>query len=77
MATGGTYGDPGQLVGREAAVKQTGRFVAAARAAGYLPVVAGAAQVPGALALGTIERIEEIYSAADVVVSSSKREGTP
>jgi glycosyltransferase involved in cell wall biosynthesis len=74
------WGDPERvalLVGRGAAVKQTGLFVAAARDAGYLPVVAGASAVPGALALGTVAHIEEVYAAADVVVCSSRREGTP
>ena len=64
-------------VARPAAVKELGRFVAAARGAGYLPVVAGAAQVPGALALGTVRAIQDVYEACDVVVSASRREGTP
>jgi len=65
------------LVGRPAAVKQADRFAAAARATGYLPVVAGASHVHGALALGVVDRIEEVYAAADVVVCASQREGTP
>jgi len=65
------------LVGRAARVKQPQRFVAAARTAGYLPVIAGDDGVPGALGLGVVDRIEEIYAAADVVVCSSRREGTP
>jgi len=64
-------------VGRPAAVKDLPRFVVAARGAGYLPVVAGARHVPGAVALGRVERMEDLYAAADVVVSASKREGTP
>ena len=64
-------------VARPAAVKELGRFVAAARGAGYLPVVAGAAQVRGALALGTVCAIQDVYAACDVVVSASRREGTP
>ena len=47
------------------------------RAAGYLPVVAGDRGVTGALCLGVVDRIEDIYAAADVVVSCSRREGTP
>jgi glycosyltransferase involved in cell wall biosynthesis len=65
------------LVGRAAAVKDPARFVAAARGAGYLPLVAGARRVPGALALGRVERMENLYDAVDVVVSASRREGTP
>jgi len=65
------------MVGRPAAVKQPARFVAAARASGYLPVVAGADRIPGALCLGVVHNIEEIYAAADVVVCASRREGTP
>ena len=75
-----SWGDPRRvalMVGRAAAVKRPGRFVEAARAAGYLPVIAGAVGVPGALCLGTVERMEEVYAACDVVVCSSVREGTP
>jgi len=75
-----SLGDPMRialLVGRPAAVKDHARFVAAARGAGYLPVVAGAAPVPGALAVGHVERMENLYDAADVVVLASRREGTP
>jgi len=64
-------------VGRDAAVKDHGRFVRAARSAGYLPVVAGAGRVEGALALGTVDRIEDVYAACDVVVGASRAEGTP
>jgi glycosyltransferase involved in cell wall biosynthesis len=65
------------LVGRAAAVKDAPRFVAAARGAGYLPVVAGARRVPGALPLGHVERMENLYDAVDVVVLASRSEGTP
>jgi glycosyltransferase involved in cell wall biosynthesis len=65
------------LVGRPAAVKDHARFVEAARGAGYLPVVAGAPRVPGALALGHVGRMEDLYEASDVVVLASRREGTP
>jgi glycosyltransferase involved in cell wall biosynthesis len=65
------------LVGRPAAVKDHARFVAAARGAGFLPVVAGARHVPGALALGHVERMQDLYDAADAVVLASRREGTP
>ncbi len=65
------------LVGRPAAVKDHARFVAAARGVGYLPVVAGARRVPGALPLGHVERMENLYDAVDVVVCASRREGTP
>jgi len=65
------------LVGRPAAVKDHARFVAAARGAGYLPVVAGARRVPGAVCLGHVERMENLYDAVDVVVLASRREGTP
>ena len=74
------WGDPARValwVGRAARVKRPEAFVAAARRAGYLPVLAGASGVPGALCLGTVDRIEEIYAASDVVVCSSRREGTP
>ncbi len=66
-------------VGRAAAVKDHPRFVAAARAAGFLPVIAGATRITGALCLGTVPMaaMPEIYAAADVVVSSSAQEGTP
>lgn len=75
-----SFGDPQRvalLVGRAAAVKDHARFVAAARGAGYLPVVAGARRVAGALSLGHVERIEDLYDAADVVVLASRHEGTP
>ncbi|MFI5403596.1 MAG: glycosyltransferase family 4 protein, partial [Planctomycetota bacterium] len=65
------------LVGRPAAVKDHARFVAAARGSGYLPVVAGARRVPGALPLPHVERMENLYDAVDVVVLASRREGTP
>jgi len=74
------WGNPDRvalMVGRSAAVKQPERFVEAARAQGFLPVVAGAHDVRGALCLGVVSRIEEIYAAADVVVCTSRREGTP
>ncbi|MHC4451586.1 MAG: glycosyltransferase family 4 protein [Planctomycetota bacterium] len=74
------WGDPERValwVGRSAAVKRPGAFVEAAKAAGFLPVMAGTTGVPGALCLGVVDRIEEIYAAADVVVCSSRREGTP
>jgi len=74
------WGDPERValaVGRSAAVKDHARFVNAARGARYLPVVAGAAGVPGALALGHVDAMQDVYAAADVVVSSSRREGTP
>jgi glycosyltransferase involved in cell wall biosynthesis len=58
-------------------VKRPERFVAAARAAGYLPVVAGATGVRDALCLGSVDRMEDLYAACDVVVCSSRREGTP
>jgi len=75
-----TWGNPERvalMVGRPAAVKQPEHFVSVARASGYLPVVAGAGSVPGALCLGVVSRIEDVYAAADVVVCSSRREGTP
>jgi glycosyltransferase involved in cell wall biosynthesis len=75
-----SWGEPERValaVGRDAPVKRLDRFVAAARAAGYLPVVAGASHVRGALALGPVARIEDVYAAADVVVSASRNEGTP
>ncbi len=75
-----SLGDPERialLVGRPAAVKDHARFVAAARGAGYLPVVAGARRVPGALPLGHVERMENLYEAVDVVVLASRAEGTP
>jgi glycosyltransferase involved in cell wall biosynthesis len=74
------FGGPERValaVGRPAAVKDLSRFVHVSRQAGYLPVVAGADAVPGALALGRVDRMEEIYAACDVVVCSSRREGTP
>ncbi|MEM8883750.1 MAG: glycosyltransferase [Planctomycetota bacterium] len=74
------WGDPQRValqVGRAAAVKRHDRFVGAARAAGYLPVIAGATGVPGALCLGVVDAMEEIYAAVDVVVCASDREGTP
>lgn len=64
-------------VARPAAVKELGRFTEAAREAGYLPVVAGASAVRGAVALGHVEAMSDLYEAADVVVSASRREGTP
>ena len=64
-------------VARQAAVKDLARFVSASRAAGYLPVVAGSVQVPGALALGTVDAMQDVYEACDVVVSASRQEGTP
>jgi glycosyltransferase involved in cell wall biosynthesis len=64
-------------VGRPAAVKDLSRFVRASSEAGYLPIVAGASTVPGAVALGRVDRMQDIYAACDVVVCSSKREGTP
>jgi glycosyltransferase involved in cell wall biosynthesis len=75
-----SWGEPALValaVARRAPVKDLDRFVRASRAAGFLPVVAGARSVPGALALGGVERMEEIYAACDVVVCSSRREGTP
>ncbi len=74
------WGNPERValaVGRAAEVKDHARFVAAARGAKYLPVIAGADHVPGALALGHVEAMQDVYAAADVVVSSSRREGTP
>jgi glycosyltransferase involved in cell wall biosynthesis len=74
------WGDPERValwVGRAARVKRPGAFVEAARSAGYLPVVAGATGIPGALCLGVVDRMEEVYAAADVAVCSSRREGTP
>jgi len=74
------WGSPERValwVGRPARVKRPGRFVAAARAAGFLPVVAGATGIDGALCLGVVDRIEEVYAACDAVVCSSDREGTP
>jgi glycosyltransferase involved in cell wall biosynthesis len=75
-----SFGDPAHValaVGRPAAVKDFARFVRAARDAGYLPVVAGARDVPGAVALGHVEHMADLYAACDVVVSASRREGTP
>jgi glycosyltransferase involved in cell wall biosynthesis len=75
-----SWGDPALValaVARRAPVKDLDRFVRASRTAGYLPVVAGARSVPGALALGAVERIEDLYAACDAVVCSSRREGTP
>jgi len=75
-----SWGSPERValaVARPAAVKELGRFVEAARGAGYLPVVAGSARLPGALALGHVEAIQDAYEACDVVVSSSRSEGTP
>ncbi|MHC4731387.1 MAG: glycosyltransferase [Planctomycetota bacterium] len=75
-----SWGDPARValaVGRPAAVKDLARFVRAARGAGYLPVVAGARHVPGAVALGHVEHMTDLYAACDVVVSASRREGTP
>lgn len=74
------WGDPERValaVGRPARVKDFARFVRAASDAGYLPVVAGARDVPGAVALGHIEHMPDLYAACDVVVSASRREGTP
>ena len=64
-------------VGRASAVKDHARFVRAARRAGYLPVIAGAQRVPGALCLGTVSAMQDVYAACDVVVSASTHEGTP
>ncbi len=75
-----SFGSPERValaVGRGAAVKDHARFVEAARRAGFLPVVAGAQQVAGALALGHVEAMQDLYAASDVVVSSSRAEGTP
>jgi glycosyltransferase involved in cell wall biosynthesis len=75
-----SFGRPERValaVGRPAAVKDLHRVVRAARGAGYLPVVAGARGVPGALALGHVARMQDLYAACDVVVSASRREGTP
>jgi glycosyltransferase involved in cell wall biosynthesis len=75
-----SWGDPARValaVGRPAAVKDLARFVRAAGDAGYLPVVAGARPVPGAVALGHVEHMSDLYAACDVVVSASRREGTP
>ncbi|MFQ5843897.1 MAG: glycosyltransferase family 4 protein [Planctomycetota bacterium] len=75
-----SFGRPARValaVARPAAVKDLGRFVAAGRGAGARPVVAGAAHVPGALALGPVAAVQDLYAACDVVVSASRREGTP
>ncbi|MEE8103951.1 MAG: glycosyltransferase family 4 protein [Planctomycetota bacterium] len=75
-----SWGDPERValaVARPVAGKGLARFAAASRAAGYLPVVAGADRVKGALALGIVDRVEELYAACDVVVSASRAEGTP
>jgi len=75
-----SLGDPERIalgVGRAAAVKDHARFVAAAREAGYLPVIAGARRVTGAVALGRVEGMQDLYAACDVVVCASRREGTP
>ena len=75
-----TFGDPERValaVGRAARVKDHARFVAAARAAGYLPVIAGATGVSGALCLGHVAAMADLYAACDVVVSASRAEGTP
>jgi glycosyltransferase involved in cell wall biosynthesis len=75
-----SFGNPPRValaVGRPAAVKDFARFVRASRDAGYLPVVAGARHVPGAVALGHVEHMPDLYAACDVVVSASRREGTP
>jgi glycosyltransferase involved in cell wall biosynthesis len=75
-----SLGDPERialLVGRDVPLKGHGRFVAAARQAGFLPVVAGARRVPGALALGHVDRMQDLYDAVDVVVCASHAEGTP
>jgi len=74
------FGNPDLValcVGRAAAVKDMARFVEAARAAGFLPVVAGAAAVRGAVALGHVDAMQDLYAAADVLVCASKAEGTP
>jgi glycosyltransferase involved in cell wall biosynthesis len=74
------WGSPRRValaVARKAAVKDLPRFVEAARGAGYLPVVAGVSRLPGALALGHVAEMSDLYEAADVVVSSSRSEGTP
>lgn len=75
-----SFGSPALValaVARRAPVKDLSRFVAAARGSGYLPVVAGAREIPGALALGHVERMQDLYAAADVVVCASRHEGTP
>ncbi|MGQ0615341.1 MAG: glycosyltransferase [Planctomycetaceae bacterium] len=75
-----SFGSPERValaVGRGAAIKEQARFVQAARRAGYLPVVAGARHLPGALALGHVSAMQDLYAACDVVVSSSRAEGTP
>jgi len=64
-------------VARAAAVKDLDRFVGAAQVAGYLPVVAGASRAPGAVALGHVDAMQDLYAACDVVVSASRHEGTP
>ncbi|MHC4957939.1 MAG: glycosyltransferase family 4 protein [Planctomycetota bacterium] len=77
------WGEPQRValaIGRAAAVKRLDRFVDAARGAGFLPVVAGTTQVRGAVALGAVadrRDLAGLYAASDVVVSSSRTEGTP
>ena len=75
-----SLGNPERIalaVARPAGVKDLDRFVRAAREAGYLPVAAGPDRLPGAVALGYVETMQDLYAACDVVVSASRAEGTP